>query len=768
MTCRPLLTLLILGLLLLTANVALAQTGGPTLTLVSLDDSNFPTLTLRLNIVDPTGRPVAGLSAAAVEVLEDGAPAEVVSVRDVSDTQQAIAVVLVIDVSDSMAGTPLAAAKESAISFVKSLGAGDQVAVLAFGSTVREAQPFTTNKAQAQAAIESLQLSGATALYDAANQGVLTAARSPLARRIVILLGDGAEYGGASLSAREDAYQAARANGVTIHTIAFGFNADTDYFQQLSGLTGGAALTAPTPAELDTRWQEIAALLRQLVEVVVKSKAPGDGQTHTLTVRVKAGGGQAEATGAFKSKSVAPTVTVNGLAPAAVLQEATTLAANVAAQGEVASVTFKLDGDLLMRDTESPWTAELDPAALAPGAHTLGVEAVDQTGATGSTEIAFQVASLPPKVSLSLAEGVKLDAPLSITPNIVSQSEANEVTVAVDGAPVETLNAEPYRFTLDPADFSAGAHTLTVTVKDANGQPAAAEVGFTVVKSVSTAAVSIWIIIGLGVILLAIVGAVFVFVALRGRRQPAAAPAPPTGFRLEVRSGPDKGKVLAITNEKQVIGRLSAAPLMLNDPTGGLHLSREHAQVWKSGNVVYIEDNGSRYGTYVNGVKISGPALLANGAQIKLGEVELSYQAPAAAPAAAGDLRATRLDAGAFPTMLGADIDESTYQPPAVEQLDKTMLAEEEDAPARRTRLKAEAQPEAAETKVAAPSSDAVATEPPPPEIEPPADEEDEIRHTRLKPAPPPEDEDEMRRTQLLKKKADEEDDEPRQTRLKG
>lgn len=724
---------IITALYLSGAGAALAQTNGPSLTLVTLDDSAFPTLTIQLGIVDAVGRPITGLTASSVEVLEDGSPAEIVSVRDVSDTTQAIAVVIVIDTSDSMAGSPLAAAKASAMSFVNGLGPDDEVAVLAFGSAVREVQPFTTDKAQAQSAIEQLETSGTTALYDAANQGVLTAARSALSRRVVVLLGDGAEYGGASLSQADDAYEAARANGVTIHTIALGFNADTPYFQKLSGLTGGAALNAPSPDELDAQWSEISGLLRQLVEVVVKSSAPGDGQTHTLLIRVKTGGGQAEVTGTFKTSAVAPTVTIAGLD--STLMNAATITANVDAQGQVTTVTFTLDGAVLSRDSDSPFTAELGPASLSAGTHTLVVEAADESGTTGSAEISFQVVALPPEVSLALSEGQKIDAPLSITPDIISQSDSNSVEVAVDGKAVEALTTAPYRFTLDPAKLGSGAHTLTVTVTDSNGQSASAEVGFTVIGAAAVGGgPSIWIIAVAAVVIVAIVAGVVLV-----RRKPAApAPPPAPALRLEVLTGPDKGKVFPLTDEKQVIGRLSTAPISLNDPTGGLHVSREHARVWKSGGAAHIEDVGSRYGVLVNGRRISESTALTNDALIKLGEIELIFHGPAPS---AGDLRATQFGPGVPPTLIA----ETETNPPASPP-DKTLLVE----------------------------SDAKITPPPTENTIAEDDEESETRRTRLKtesrsttvkPAAEEEDDDdELRQTRL---KQNDGDDENRETQLK-
>lgn len=193
-----------------------------------------------------------------------------------------------------------------------------------------------------------------------------------------------------------------------------------------------------------------------------------------------------------------------------------------------------------------------------------------------------------------------------------------------------------------------------------------------------------------------------------------------------------------LTDEKQVIGRLSTAPISLNDPTGGLHVSREHARVWKSGGAAHIEDVGSRYGVLVNGRRISESTALTNDALIKLGEIELIFHGPAPS---AGDLRATQFGPGVPPTLIA----ETETNPPASPP-DKTLLVE----------------------------SDAKITPPPTENTIAEDDEESETRRTRLKtesrsttvkPAAEEEDDDdELRQTRL---KQNDGDDENRETQLK-
>src|SRR4051794_41864004 len=64
------------------------------------------------------------------------------------------------------------------------------------------------------------------------------------------------------------------------------------------------------------------------------------------------------------------------------------------------------------------------------------------------------------------------------------------------------------------------------------------------------------------------------------------------------------------------IGRAPGATLVLADPT----VSRRHARI-SAGAV--LEDAGSSHGTWLDGVRVTGPSPLHDGAEIRLGDAEL-------------------------------------------------------------------------------------------------------------------------------------------------
>jgi Zn-dependent protease len=71
------------------------------------------------------------------------------------------------------------------------------------------------------------------------------------------------------------------------------------------------------------------------------------------------------------------------------------------------------------------------------------------------------------------------------------------------------------------------------------------------------------------------------------------------------------------------LGRAPGATVVLSDPS----VSRVHARISAgNGEGVVLEDAGSSHGTYVDGVRVTGPVPLRDGAKIRLGDSELAVE----------------------------------------------------------------------------------------------------------------------------------------------
>lgn len=611
---------------------ALAQSG-QIVQIHALDDSDFPTLTVAASVLDANGRPVTGLTADDFEVLEDGVPGTLLDVQPVVDTDVGIAVVIAIDTSSSMTGSPLAITKGAASAFVDGLGDADQVAVLSFAETVEVRQEFTADKEAAKAAINGLIPAGRTVLYDGAYHAVQLASDSGLARRMVVLLSDANEFGQLSLAARSDAFVAAREEAIPVYTIALGSSVDEVYMRELATLTGGEAYLAPTLDELGTLYARLAELLRNQYVLSVQSSVLGDGQPHALTVRLRESG--AEASRTFVSRAFSPGITLNGLHADQILAKPVTLTPAIASQGVLAEVTYALDGQTISSDPQPPYSVFVNPHGLAAGAHILTVKARDAAGNTGQTRIPFEVPSLPPMVSLpTLSSAETLAEALVLEPDIASQGPVQQVTYTIDGSPVYTATESPYRYTLNPADLHRGEHTLGVVVTDQSGQQGGSDFAFSVGrKPVNLLTVGLGVgVLALGTVLvLLLAGAVLMMrrrpeiVAPTG--QPVLAPAlegePDAWLRVDS-GGDQRGQTFPLTRQRVVIGRSPRCDWVLDDVQR--FVSREHAAVWWQDARYTIEDLKSSRGTYVNGRRLEGRHRLSNGDEIRLGNFIVIFQ----------------------------------------------------------------------------------------------------------------------------------------------
>ncbi len=73
--------------------------------------------------------------------------------------------------------------------------------------------------------------------------------------------------------------------------------------------------------------------------------------------------------------------------------------------------------------------------------------------------------------------------------------------------------------------------------------------------------------------------------------------------------------------EKNTIGRSPKNEIVLKDP----YISSEHVRIWQSEGVYYLEDLGSKNGSMLNGLPVSGPVLLKNGDKISFGQLEFLF-----------------------------------------------------------------------------------------------------------------------------------------------
>ncbi|OQY99219.1 MAG: hypothetical protein B6D41_01690 [Chloroflexi bacterium UTCFX4] len=256
------------------------------------DPAQFPRVRAFVSITDAQGKPVQALPQENFKIQEDGRDAEIIAINISTDP---IYVGLVIDHSSSMAGAKLPDAKTAAIAFVEQLRANDQAFVIQFDDANQTLTDFTSDQAVLKRAVDSIELRGGTALYDATFVGVEKfQARAEVRKKALIVLTDGQDnrevaWGlvGGSQHTLEEAIAKAKQDGIVVYTVGLGSDADRQRLQKLADETGGRAYFSPGGEELRNLYLLIAEQLQKEYAIDFKSPRPAqDGTRRNVQITV--------------------------------------------------------------------------------------------------------------------------------------------------------------------------------------------------------------------------------------------------------------------------------------------------------------------------------------------------------------------------------------------------------------------------------------------------------------------------------------------------
>jgi len=289
-TSRRLLAALItavLGLVGLAAP-ALAQQDVPEVEVTGSDLSDFPTV--RLTVALPPELTADGVDAADVSVRENGQPVEA-QVSPLSD--ETLSVLLVVDTSGSIRGEGLIQAKLAALELLDVLPEDAAVGVIGFGNEADVVSEYTTDRAATAEAVDSLDATGGTALYDATILAAETVATSRADRQAVLVLSDGAD---SESSADIDEAREALEGAIDDFYVISLQTAETDdeALAQLADAAEGRVLAAEDPDALAATYVALGQRIVNQYEVVFTSTT--DAGTGTYEVGIAG----TDATGAIE------------------------------------------------------------------------------------------------------------------------------------------------------------------------------------------------------------------------------------------------------------------------------------------------------------------------------------------------------------------------------------------------------------------------------------------------------------------------------------
>ncbi|NDY96430.1 VWA domain-containing protein [Wenzhouxiangella sp. C33] len=192
-----------------------------------------------------------------------------------------MAVSIVIDRSTSLSNADLMNMQSAANDFIGLLANDDEVAIWQFNGNIDRLQDFTTDKALASGAVNSITLQGSTAIYDAVADAAAYS-QTATGRKAIVLFTDGRDN--RSSRSKAQAIDAAIAAGTPVFTIGFG-NADPNVLDSIATQSGGLAFQDATSANLGALLANIGDLLNN--QYVLSWQPPvADGRPHTIGITV--------------------------------------------------------------------------------------------------------------------------------------------------------------------------------------------------------------------------------------------------------------------------------------------------------------------------------------------------------------------------------------------------------------------------------------------------------------------------------------------------
>lgn len=224
---------------------------------VDLDESMFPTITVRLGGKE--------------EVLDRIAIGELTSVSDTrsmivdyeavqAQGMEAVSsICFVVDVSGSMSGTALDDAKYALHTFLDQTDGYTEMALVIFASSGTTAVPLTTQPDEIRSGVDSLYASGGTDISDGIREGTnaLLGARGD---RVMIMMTDG--QSNIDMTVVEEAVN----NGIMIHTVGFG-DVNDSLLTQIAEATGGRYYWAQDSSGLFEIYESLRRVIGKSITV---------------------------------------------------------------------------------------------------------------------------------------------------------------------------------------------------------------------------------------------------------------------------------------------------------------------------------------------------------------------------------------------------------------------------------------------------------------------------------------------------------------------
>ena len=268
----------------------------PVVLITQLDTSQFPKVTAYISITDQAGEPVQ-VDPQSLVIKENG---QVIAAEKIEGKGEVgpLTTMLAIDVSGSMlSGKKLQIAKTVAKDYINQMRPNDQAGIISFSHIITVVKPVTGDHQALMSAVDGLQATGDTAMYDALFKAI--ASLNPLpGRKAIIILTDGMDN--RSSPTPDQVIQAIGTRGLSISTVGLGVPnqgagnvtaLDEKSLTSLAEKAGGRYGFANDQVSLQQLYAQYSRALKS--EYVLTYTSPStlkDGLSRSLTVSLTANG----------------------------------------------------------------------------------------------------------------------------------------------------------------------------------------------------------------------------------------------------------------------------------------------------------------------------------------------------------------------------------------------------------------------------------------------------------------------------------------------
>jgi VWFA-related protein len=277
------------------------RAGGPAIR--SLDATAFPRVVTGFSIAGATAAraPTAG----DLTVRENGVK---VAQFELSTDNDLLWISLVLDCSGSMAPA-MEDMKEAARRFVDEAPSGFRMELIRFSDKPAPSAGFTPDRSEVRRWIEKLQPEGATALFDAIQDGLFNLDKIKDGRKVLVVFTDGRDQNAAGTAQQsrtpvKEAVLHARRAGVPLYLIGLGDGINRPLMERMAALTHGRFFHAPARGDLVRLFREVAELVSASFALAYTSPNPkADGTERTLEVTSSWSPSPGAATGKYRAPS---------------------------------------------------------------------------------------------------------------------------------------------------------------------------------------------------------------------------------------------------------------------------------------------------------------------------------------------------------------------------------------------------------------------------------------------------------------------------------